>query len=661
MAIHVDRITVAAPVLDAITLGEGGSLTVGQTYYYRIIALRSYGGRYALSAASAEQAVAPTAGNQTAQLSWAAVPNANAYIIQRTTTSGSYPVEGANTFNLNGQAYGGFPYATTLTSLNDDGGGASNIRFSSPNLDFDTEHALIEAYSDANDRITLWDIASALAGGGYSDLQLQGSTALKAGTNWRAEGIYHLRGHLYLHDCIFRLHGPVVGLPGDLFAGGNVTLEIGHATSKYSPVYLHLGMPLIAYTSNNNTYSGTYSGGWALPGRSGVTNIIRMLLERFITNTNIGNYGSISNDRYGAIGNIANTDLIDSVLGIGASNAIGVNPNSNSKNNIFESFQATGGKLLDSVIRFGFYLNLYGANNIILQRCVTRDLASYDMVPWYSSPKGLSIIDHVFQGKGQIDNQPYIRLFITPSAICACLFSVTRNFLVLDNNGQPLPGAVITALNSAGLSAFWEDSQATFSTALDAATDPASLTVSDGAKFSVNDYIRCETYGECLKVTGINGNVLTVTRGQLGTVIRATVTGNNNRVLKMLDSVITDANGEVNCSEAILQRELYSLSGSGNGYEDALITSGIIGRNFFGPYALKISKEGYQTYEYPLLDPEVEKFPVGPGTLEVGMTPLPPPLYVNVPSGEMDIDLAAPALLEIALEAAEIMVELSDG
>ena len=43
MAIHVNRITVAAPVLNAITLGAGGSLVVGTTYYFRVIALRSYG------------------------------------------------------------------------------------------------------------------------------------------------------------------------------------------------------------------------------------------------------------------------------------------------------------------------------------------------------------------------------------------------------------------------------------------------------------------------------------------------------------------------------------------------------------------------------------------------------------------------------------------
>lgn len=325
MAITVNRFTVGTPTLNAITLGAGGSLTVGTTYYYRLIALRNVSGigRYCLSAASAEQSVTPTSGNQTAQLSWAAVPDANAYIIQRTTTSGSYPVEGANTFNLAGQGFTGFPYSTSLTSLNDDGGAATNVRFNSPNLDFDTEHALIEAYSDANDRITFWDIANALAGGGFSDLQLLGTSQLRAGTNWRAEGVYTLRGILFIRDCIFRWYGPLIAMPGTIATGNNVTLEIGHSTSKFSPIFSHLLLPLIPRTDDNNTYAGNfYSNWWQLAGRSGVTNIIRMFNERAITSSAVGWYGTTNADRYGAFGDFRNTDVIDSLFGLGPQNRI---------------------------------------------------------------------------------------------------------------------------------------------------------------------------------------------------------------------------------------------------------------------------------------------------------------------------------------------------
>lgn len=114
----------------------------------------------------------------------------------------------------------------------------------------------------------------------------------------------------------------------------------------------------------------------------------------------------------------------------------------------------------------------------------------------------------------------------------------------------------------------------------------------------------------------------TVALAQLGTTIRKTQTGGNDRVLKMVASKTTDANGEVTCAEPVLQRELYSVSGSGSqtNYEDTLITNGYLGRNFYGPYALTITKAGYAEYvEEKFLDLAVEKYPLGPETVEVNL------------------------------------------
>jgi len=667
MAIHVYRINVAAPTLNAITLGAGGSLVVGTPYYYRVIALRVYASRYALSAASAEQSVTPTSGNQTAQLSWPAVTNATAYIIQRTTTSGSYPVEGANTFNLNGQSYAGYPYATTQTSLSDDGGAATNVRFNSNNLDFATEHALIEVYADAiSEVITLWDIASALAGGGFNDLQLLGTSSLQAGTYWRDQGAYILRGFLYIRDCTYQQRGVLLGLPGALvIKSDSVIVQMGHATTNYSPVYLHMGLPRVPYTSNNNTYAGSYAAGFSIYGKSSQTNIVRLLLERPLVYNNPGNYVAIASGKGADSGDYYRCSLIDALTGLGVSSGLGYRPDQNSLNNIIESAHPIASShVTDTIFRLGDYVSLYWGANQTLKRCTTRNLSIADAIPWYNYQSGTAFIDHSFKAKNQVDNQPYLYIYKFTGDPATAIFSVTRNFLILDSNSA-VQGAVITALNASGLSAFWGDSLATFSTALDAATNPASLTVSDGTKFSVNDYIRCECYGECLKVTNIAGNVLTVARAQLGTVIRKTQTGNNNRVLKMAASKTTDADGKVTCAEPTLQREIYSVSGSlaaTQNYEDTLITASWLGRNFYGPYVLTIAKAGYADYvEEKFLDPAVEKYPLGPATLEVGLSVVPPPVYVNVPGGEMEITLAAPALLEVASEAAAITVELSDG
>lgn len=626
MAINVDRITVGQPTLNAITLGAGGSLTVGIAYYYRVIALRSYAGRYALGPASAEQSVTPTSGNQTAQLSWAAVPNATAYILQRTTTSGSYPVEGANTFYLNGQSYSGYCYATTLTSLNDDGGAATNIRFNSSNMDFDTEHAIIEVYGDnITDVATLWEIASQVAGVG-DDVQLLGSANLQAGTYWRDQGIYTLKGHLYARDCTYRQRGLLLGLPGSLYIkSDSVIVQLGDASVNYSPVYLHMGMPIIPYTSNNNTYAGMYQGGAAITGKSGQSNTVRMLLERPLTKDSIGNYAAIGYSKYTSMGDYRYCDLIESVTGLGAGGGLSVYCTLNSRNNIFESLKPLGDiPFVDATIRLGDTIYMQWASNQILRRIITRSLSTADITPWISSQMGHSIIDHTFKAKGQTDNQPYGYIFKFNNDPATVILSVSRSFIVMDSDGNQVQGAEITVLNAGGLSAFWEDSLSTFSTALDASTDPASLTVSDGSKFSVNDHIRCETYGECLKVTNIAGNVLTVARAQLGTAMRKHVTGNNNRVLKMVDSLITDANGQAGGDEPILHRELYSVTGSGAqaNYEDTLITNGYLGRNYYGPYVITISKTGYQDYQAQLLDPDTDKFPLGPAVLEVALLAL---------------------------------------
>lgn len=630
MAITVNRITVAAPVLNAITLGAGGSLSVGTTYYYRAIAIRRIGSdvnsyRICFSEASAEQSVTPTSGNQTAQLSWPAVADAIAYILQRTTTSGSYPVDGNNSLNLNGQGYAGYPYATTQTSLNDDGGAATNIRFNSYNMDFETELPIIEVYGGSiTDVATLYDIYAALVGGGYSDMELLGSSQLLAAANWQGEGAYLLRGILYLRDCTYRHRGTLLTVPGDLFIkNDSVILEMGSNTVNYSPVHLRLGIGLIPYTTNNNSFAGNYENSSSIKGKSGESNNIDKAFIRPIVYSRVGHYNTICYTEH-AFGRYDSQycNINDSVIGLGKAYGEHNYQEEASYNNIYESLQFGAATLIGALIRFAHIIP-YNSSNAIYRRC-KNIRASRDCEPWYGSQAATQFIDHTFAALGQTDNQPkwQAQRNVTTGQATVIL-AVTRNFLVLDADG-PVAGAEITALNANGLSAFWEDSLATFSNALNHTTDPGSLTVSDGTKFSEGDYIRCETMGECLKVTNIAGNVLTVARAQLGTTIRLHKTGNNNRVLKMVDYLTTDANGEAEGDEPVLQREIYSLSGGGNqtNYEDTLITNGYLGRNLCGPYALTISKAGYADYvEARFLDPDVDKFPLGPQVVEVALSP----------------------------------------
>jgi hypothetical protein len=101
----------------------------------------------------------------------------------------------------------------------------------------------------------------------------------------------------------------------------------------------------------------------------------------------------------------------------------------------------------------------------------------------------------------------------------------------------------------------------------------------------------------------------------------------------------TDGNGRITPQELNYKRYYYS--------------GGFLSQDYY-PYRLVITKAGYETYEDQLdMDRKMD--------LEIGLSVVSPLGYVNVPSGEVDVTLTAPALLEVALEAAAITVELSDG
>jgi hypothetical protein len=68
-------------------LAAGGSLTVATPYYYVVTAVNGSG---AETAESAQATVTPTTGNQTVNLSWAAVAGAVSYKVYRSTTTGSF-------------------------------------------------------------------------------------------------------------------------------------------------------------------------------------------------------------------------------------------------------------------------------------------------------------------------------------------------------------------------------------------------------------------------------------------------------------------------------------------------------------------------------------------------------------------------------------------
>ena len=76
-------------VQNAPTLSAGGGLLSLTTYYYVVTAVTAAGE----TSASVVQSIATTAGNQTVNLTWAAVAGATSYHIYRSTTQGSFPAD----------------------------------------------------------------------------------------------------------------------------------------------------------------------------------------------------------------------------------------------------------------------------------------------------------------------------------------------------------------------------------------------------------------------------------------------------------------------------------------------------------------------------------------------------------------------------------------
>jgi hypothetical protein len=654
MAKHFNLIQVATPTGLTPALQAGGGLTPGVTYYYRIIAVRYYDNKaVALSAPGAEVSTTADATNKTIALTWDAMPNADGYIVQRTTTSGSYPIDGNNSFTLYGRPYSTSIYATTLTNLTDDGGATSRVRFDGRNMDFSQEFPVLEAYGDStSDIITLADLLDEASFSGFIDvIAPAGLKALKTNTYWREEAPYIVYGSLYIHKCTFRLRGMLM-VYGHVRIYVDVKLEAGDKTYYYSPYILTLAPASIPYTNDNDSYANYFTYGQSIGSVAG--SFARNLIRRPINarSLTLFNYYGLNDE-----GIPSNLELLDSIVGLNSSNAMPFVALVAS-NNIFESLRLNTKVLQDAIIRFSNEGNCFRwTSNQRAVRCKTLDSA-YDLV-WGNQCAAVEI-DCIFQGKGQTDNQPYYACQCNNASYLGHTLLRQNSFTlkVADQDGNPINGAEVTLVDTLGNSDIWEDSLAIFLSTLNNTDVSSSLTVSDGTKFSIGDVIRLETYGELLLVTNIVGNVLIVSRGYGGTDKRATSTGNSNRVLKQVASLTTGVDGVADCDEAVTAKELVIARSDGSyfqaGYEDDLVATGYLDRNMRTPHTLTITKEGYQDYQDVItIDRSID--------LEVALSPVPPPVYVPVPSGEMDIILAAPEPLEVALESDEIKVELSEA
>jgi hypothetical protein len=598
MAKTINRITAVAPTNFAAALASGGSLSVGTTYYYRVLTVRKeFSNRmFAISAPTTEQAVTPTAGNQKANLSWTAAPNAWGYIVQRTTTSGSYPVGGQNSLQIQGGWGVSYPTVTTLTSLTDDGG-VSNVRFNAYNLDFSRQWPIIEVYGSANDLITLYDILQADVAGGWGDLVINASPGLAAYTNatWVDEAPYLLQGSLYVHDCQFRLRSVLSIINGTpYFDATTATLLFGSATTYYTPQILYLTPRCFCHTTNNSTQAGYYYTNLSLGGKDN-NSLIKNFICRVLTQSNFAAYWNNTLNQDGLSASAVYQDCILGKGGGGSGMQFLVQ-STNMNRIIFEGLTPNN-DLKDFEVK-GTYIMMSNATSIF--RATTRYVGSTAYDIQIGATLGHAFEDCTFEARGQTNNKPAY-YYYTTNTTSAVIFRNTFKLKVCDTAGNPMGSAVVTLVDALGNSAFFEDTLTTFYAALNNTDSYSTLTVGDSTKLAVNDVIKLEPYSELLRVSAIiNATSVTVERGHLGTAKRATAARyTSNRVLRKIGSLTTDVNGLVQPSEGILIREVFPLAAAGykTDTEDNLVTQGWLGRTWFTPHTLTITKAGYQIYQ----------------------------------------------------------------
>jgi hypothetical protein len=209
---------------------------------------------------------------------------------------------------------------------------------------------------------------------------------------------------------------------------------------------------------------------------------------------------------------------------------------------------------------------------------------------------------------------------------------------VADRDGNAVSGAAVTLKDSAGVT---EKTAATntdgyFLDEAIAITAATTTTITDSSKSWTADAHRGK---EIIITSGVNA-------GQ-----RCVVKSNTATQLTLMDALATACSAGDRAGfpfyalRCAIDHDPSKSGGVGAGFQ--IITD----KN---PHTLTITKAGFQDYQEILsINRKMD--------LEVALGPVPPPEYVNVPSGEVAIGLSTPESLEVSLEAGEISLELSEG
>jgi hypothetical protein len=209
---------------------------------------------------------------------------------------------------------------------------------------------------------------------------------------------------------------------------------------------------------------------------------------------------------------------------------------------------------------------------------------------------------------------------------------------VADQDGNAISGALVTLKDSGGATekTTFTNTDGYFLDETIAITAATATTITDSSKSWTVDAHRGK---EVIITSGVNAG------------LRCVVKSNTATQLTLMDALATACSAGDRAGfpfyalRCTIDHDPATGGGVGSGYQ--IITDKT-------PHSLTIAKAGYQDYQEILtINRKMD--------LEVALGPVPPPVYVNVPSGEVAISLSSPEPLEVSLEAGEISLELSEG
>ena len=571
MAKVIQRIQVPTPTGLTATLQAGGSLPVGTTYYFRVVAFRTtYNGRNLLfhSAPTEEVSVTTTDTHRTITLSWDAVENAFGYAVQRTTSPGNYPFNGSNCFTTSSGRFS----LTTLTSLTDDGSKLWNGK----NPYLEEEAPLIEVYATAGETITSNDILQTAITNGWSCVKHFMPQGFLGSTMHHV--IFGVFGSLYIRDCEFSWEHPIHIIQGGFLSDATVVYQ-DDTNDYYTRMLFSTTLVQIYYTNNNINNAGYYYNSVTING----TGTLRSFFYRRLHAS-----GDLSTYYHVTVVSTGDINFIGGYLAHRPFWTQGLT----SANAVYDGVCFGAPSMRYGVFRNQSYVYeiLSCDSNSSAEKMVVRDGPSV-AIRYFLNSFGVAYTDCVFP----TDFVVYYHV----GEGRTCEFCSSLQMWVVDVDGNPISDAVVEIYDANGLPAHYEDPGVEFTSVLNATDTYSIWNVTDGSVFGEGDIIRGYNYQEYMRVINVAGNSLTVERGYWGTtkLYHSNSTGQYRKVLKLkpYQSAINGIVPDIIPLSYVTYRGL-RVAYNYNRTLAQLESEGYVEKTVRTPHTVKVSKPGYRTW-----------------------------------------------------------------